>query len=218
MKSKLRKIFYVPGMISAIIIPLVFWHLGSEKLKEPIPNLMDFGVPGKYDANNPSDQPNTFESVRHFKYKKIIVKPNSANVNSKYYVSELKKLNERNEKETGIEFVLNDENSYGDFVFILNDFHITKQERYGLDLDKTGHLFAIVDYKDPNVKEINYISICGGVVFDANYYDIDENSFERNYRIFQFQISELPKQAYYIIFSFLFFLQISVLGILRKLI
>lgn len=212
MKTKLRKIFYVPGMISAMIIPLVFWHLGSEKLKEPIPNVMDFGLPGKYDAKNPSVQPNTFESVRHFKYKKIIVKPNSAKVNSKYYVSELKKLNERNEKETGIEFVLNDENSYGDFVSLLNDCAIAKQDRYGLDLDKTGHLFVIVDYKDPTLKEMKYISICGGVVgreYPNEYY-------LKGFKKFQFQVSELPKQAHCIIFSFLIFLQISVLSLIRK--
>ena len=209
MNTKLRKIFYVPGMISAIIIPLVFWHLGSEKLKEPIPNVMEFGIPAKV-GDVPYDS--TFEPYRNWKYKKIIVKPNTAKNNSKYYVLELKKLNARNEEETGIEFILNDENSYGDFISVLNDFHITKQERYGLDLEKTGHLFALVNYKDPNVKVRDYVSICGSI--DGREHP--NEYYLKGFQKFQFQISELPKQAYYLIFSFLIFLQISVLGFIKR--
>ena len=210
MNTKLRKIFYVPGMISAMIIPLVFWHLGSEKLKEPIPNVMEFGIPAKV-GDVPYDS--TFEPYRNWKYKKIIVRPNSAKANSKYYVSELKKLNARNEEETGIEFILNDENSYGDFASILNDCAIAKHERYGVDLEKTGHLFALVDYKDPNIVEITNFFMCGT---DGSMEYVEGSDYYKGFQKFQFQISELPKQAYYLIFSFLIFLQISVLGFIKR--
>jgi len=43
----LKKIYYVPGLISAIIIPILFWHYGSQKLNESIPNVMDIGLPPK---------------------------------------------------------------------------------------------------------------------------------------------------------------------------
>ena len=33
---------------------------------------------------------------------------------------------------------------------------ISKQEHYGIDMDKTGHFFAVHIYKDPNKNEINY--------------------------------------------------------------
>ena len=213
MNTKLRKIFYVPGMISAIIIPLVFWYLGNAKLQEPIPNVMDLAIPAKYNPKIPIDQQNTLEGIRNWKYKKIIVRPNSAKANSKYYVSELKKLNARNEEETGIEFILNDENSYGDFASILNDCAIAKHERYGVDLEKTGHLFALVDYKDPNIVEITNFFMCGT---DGSMEYVEGSDYYKGFQKFQFQISELPKQAYYLIFSFLIFLQISVLGFIKR--
>lgn len=221
MKTKLRKIYYVPGLISAIIIPLVFWYLGNAKLKEPIPNLMDFGLPSKYNSSIPIEKQNSFEGMRNWDYKKIIVKPNTAKANSKYYVSELKKLNARNEKETGIEFILNDDNSYGDFASILNDFHIAQHDRYGIDLDKTGHLFAVVDYKDPNIeKKYNYLSNdmngiikCGtGLMME---YENNPNNY-KGYKKFKYQITQLPEKAFYLIFSFLIFLQISALSLVRK--
>ncbi|MGA9212374.1 hypothetical protein [Kaistella sp.] len=126
MKTSLTKKYYVPGLISAILIPLVFWYYGNRKLNEPIPNVMDLGIPAKYNPNDPMSQRTTLESFRNWDYKKIIVKPNEAKKNSKYYVSELKKLQQENKKETGIEFILNDNNSYGNFASILNDFHIAK--------------------------------------------------------------------------------------------
>lgn len=206
MRTQLRKIYYVPGLISAIIIPLVFWYLGNTKLNEPIPNVMDFGLPAK-DGDVSHE---TFENYRNWKYQKIIVKPHTAKANSKFYVSELKKLKIRNEKETGIEFILNDSNSYGDFVSILNDFAIAKQDKYGLDLEKTAHLFATVDYKNPKAIEMEYISLCGGSIL------IEENTEFKGLRNFYNEVLILPKKAYYLIFSFLIFLQISFLSLVRK--
>ncbi len=45
----MRKIFYVPGLISALPIPVLFWYYGNQKIKEPITNIMDFGIPSKID-------------------------------------------------------------------------------------------------------------------------------------------------------------------------
>ena len=45
---KSRKIYYVPGLISAIFIPLLFWYYGNQKLLEPVPNVMDIGIPAKH--------------------------------------------------------------------------------------------------------------------------------------------------------------------------
>ena len=44
---KSRKIYYVPGFISAIFIPLLFWIYGNRKLQEPIPNVITEIVPLK---------------------------------------------------------------------------------------------------------------------------------------------------------------------------
>lgn len=204
MKTKLHKKYYVPGIVSAILIPLVFWYYGNAKLKEPAPNVMDIGLPAKYNPNFPVNQQNNLESFRNWNFQKIIVQPNTAKENSKFYVAEIKKLQASNEKDTGIDFTLTDQNFYGDFASILNDLAIAKHEIYGLDLEKTGHIFALVDYNDPNIiKEPCYL--CNDNIA----------IFEKPNLIFDFQnyISHLPKQSYYIIFGYLILLNISMLNI-----
>ena len=179
---KLQKIYYVPGLISAIFIPLLFWFYGSQKLKEPIPNVMDIGLPAKHIHSEKCKTSRTcFEPLRNWNYKKIIVQPNTARKNSEYYVSELKKLQKRNQKETGIEFIIGDNNTYDDFISLLDDMKIAKQEFYGVDMDKTGHLFAVHIYKDPNKNEINYY---GG---DVVYYELPDDYYLKGFQKFQYQ-------------------------------
>jgi hypothetical protein len=60
---------------------------------------------------------------------------------------ELKKLQARNEKETGIEFVIGDKNNYQDFIALIDAMKMAKQESYGVDVEKTNHFFAVHMYK-----------------------------------------------------------------------
>ncbi len=208
---KLRKIYYVPGLISAILIPLLFWFYGNRKLQEPVPNIIDIGIPAKHKHSEKCKTSQVcFESLRNWNYKKIIVQPNAARKNSNYYVSELKKLQARNEKNTGIEFIINDKNSYDDFISLLNDMEISKQEHYGIDMDKTGHFFAVHIYKDPNKNEINYY---GG---DVVYYELPDDYYLKGFQKFQYQLSRLPKEASYLIFGYLILLNVSILSLVRK--
>ncbi|KQK25038.1 hypothetical protein AR438_12955 [Chryseobacterium aquaticum] len=201
-----KRIFYVPGLISALLIPVLFWYFGNRKINEPIPNVMDFGLPAKLTKENHNDY---FEAFRNWNYQKIIVQPNSAKSNSAFYVSKLKELQKSNEKKTGIEFILNDYNTYGDFASLLNDMAIAKHETYGLDLDKTGHLFALTNYQDPNAKEIEYdCLLCNDVIRDEYKPTFIGNA--------QFFIKQLPKEAFYLIFGFLIFLNISMFSIKER--
>ena len=206
---KLQKIYYVPGLISAILIPLLFWFYGSQKLKEPTPNVMDFGLSKKLEPNEKITGMD-FEYYRNWNYKKIVVQPNTARKNSNYYVSEIKKLQKRNQKETGIEFIIGDDNSYDDFISILNDFEKSKQKQFGLDLDKTGHIFAVHIYKNSNKNEINYY---GG---DVVYYELPDDYYLKGFQKFQYQLSHLPKNTFYLIFGYLILLNISILSLVRK--
>ena len=208
---KLQKIYYVPGLISAILIPLIFWFYGSQKLKEPTPNVMDFGLSKKLEPNEKITGMD-FEYYRNWNYKKIVVQPNTARKNSNYYVSEIKKLQKRNQKNTGIEFIIGNDNSYDDFISILNDFEKAKQYQFGLDLDKTGHLFAVHIYEDPNAKELEYeCLLCNDVIVE--YYE--PSLFEKiTYQFSEF--GKLPKPAYYIIFGYLILLNVSILSLVRK--
>jgi hypothetical protein len=212
----MKKIFYVPGLISACIIPILFWFYGNRKLNEPVPNVMDIGLPARIDSTNEWSYKYSFENFRDWNFKNILVKPNTARANSEYYVSEIKKLQERNQKETGIEFIITNENSYDDFISILNDCHISKQERYGVDMDKTGHFFVLVDYKDPNAKD-NLLGddfvLCGTSYIYQDYNSYSENFLEK----FIKQLSQLSNPSYYLIFGFLILLNISMLSIKESL-
>ncbi len=141
--KKLQKIYYVPGMISLLLIPMVFWHFGRQRI-QPKQFGMDLGIPAKHIHSNKCKTTKTcFESFRNWNYKKIEVPPNSAKQNIDFYVTELKKLQAKNQKETGIEFVINDQNSYQDFITLIDAMKLAKQENYGVDMEKTGHFFAV---------------------------------------------------------------------------
>lgn len=71
MKTKLTKKYYVPGLISALIVPLLFWFYGNGELKRPVPNIMDLGLPAKYNPNIPLNERFSVETCKDWNYKKI---------------------------------------------------------------------------------------------------------------------------------------------------
>lgn len=205
----MKRIYYIPGLISALLIPVLFWYYGSQRTHEPY-TVMDLGLPAKAKKGTENSL-NTFEPYRKWNYKKIIVQPNMALQNQQYYVSELKKLQARNEKETGIEFVIGDKNNYQDFIALIDAMKLAKQEAYGVDVEKTNHFFAVHTYKDPNAVEREYI--CGGVVGG----EYDEEKTALNFLKPETFINHVPQQTYYIIFGFLLFLNISMFSIKENL-
>ncbi|WP_312765948.1 hypothetical protein [Epilithonimonas sp.] len=206
-----KKIYYFPGLISAVIIPILFWFYGNRELNKPIPNVIDIGLPAKEIG-----KPNlSFEPYRNWNYKKIIVKPNTARRNSDYYVSELKKMQQRNQKNTGLEFIIDEQNSYDDFISLFNDMAIVKQETYALDIEKTGHFFATVNYQDPKLdKYENECLLCNDLITITDGGGFYQPKFFEN---FQRNIVLLPKQTFYLIFGFLIFLNISLFSIKESL-
>lgn len=204
----MKKIFYVPGLISALLLPILFWYYGNQRV-HPQYTVIDLGLPAKHKYGDKFDY--TFEPFRNWNYKKITVKPNTALQNQQYYVSELKKLQARNEKETGIEFVIDDQNNYQDFIALMNAMQLANQETFGIDVGKTGHFFSVHFYKDPNTIERSYDAIGGCIVYIE---DIKKTYID--FRNFENLVSNLPKQSFYIIFGFLLFLNISMLSIKER--
>ncbi|MFP3598121.1 hypothetical protein [Chryseobacterium sp. SIMBA_029] len=147
---RVRKIYYVPGLISALLIPILFWYYGNQRV-HPLYGAVVFGTPSKHTSSDSID--NTFEPLRNWNYKKIIVKPNTALQYQQYYVSELKKLQQRNEKESGIEFIIGDKNNYQDLIALIDAMKLSNQETYGVDVGHTNHFFAVHFYKDPERAE-----------------------------------------------------------------
>lgn len=201
----MKKIYYVPGLISAILLPILFWYYGNQRV-HPQYTVMDLGIPPKITPETPLEY--TFEAYRNWNYKKILVQPNMALKNQQHYISELKKLQARNEKEMGIEFIINDKNSYQDFMVIINVMYLSKQETFCVDIGKTGHLFAVHEYVAPN-KHIHSGYTCVVGPYIDNYKE--EKQYKGFDRLKSF--AELPKQSFYMIFGFLLFLNISMLSI-----
>ncbi|MCW1962972.1 hypothetical protein [Chryseobacterium viscerum] len=204
----MKKIYYFPGLISAVLIPILFWYYGNQKFEDINLSVVDIGLPAK-EREGIKRTFASFEPVRNWNYKKINVSPGTAKENSKSYVDELKNLQKRNEKESGIEFILDQNNSYGDFVSVLNDLAIAKQEQYAVDLEKTGHIFAVYSYIDPKVQYPEYECLLCNDVIRPEY---KPDFFEK----IQLLLTELPKEIYYIIFGFLLFLNISMLSIKER--
>ncbi|UKB78277.1 hypothetical protein [Chryseobacterium sp. MEBOG07] len=211
----MKKIYYFPGLISAVIIPVLFWYYGNQKFEEINVSVMDIGLPAKLKEDRSNDM-YSFESVRNWNYKKKKVAPNTAKQNSKLYVSELKNLPKRNEKESGIEFILDQNNTYGDFVSVLNDLAIAQQEQYAIDLEKTGHIFAVYSYIDPNPKPLEYeCLLCNDTVYWGPRETVDTFQSTQYGKIFNL-FTTASKKASYIIFGFLIFLNISMLSIKER--
>lgn len=88
----LKKIYYVPGLISAVVIPILFWYYGNQKHQEINVGVIDIGLPSKLDSVDKLNYKYPLGTVRNWNYKKIIVEPNTARKNSEYFISEIKKL------------------------------------------------------------------------------------------------------------------------------
>ncbi|ROI03862.1 hypothetical protein EGI16_10460 [Chryseobacterium sp. G0240] len=206
----MKKIYYIPGLISAMLIPVLFWYYGNQKFEEINVSVMDIGLPAK-EREEDKNTYSSFEPYRNWNYKKIEIAPGTAKDHSKLYVSELKNLQEKNGKNTGVEFILDKNNTYGDFVSILNDMEIAKQYQYAIDLEKTGHIFAIHDFRDATVMiDTSLMERCG-----TDHYFPEEYYF-KGFQKFEYQLSQLPQQSFFIIFGFLVLLNISMFSIKEK--
>lgn len=202
---RVRKIYYVPGLISALLIPILFWYYGNQRVHPPYGAVV-LGIPSKHKYSDRID--NTFGSVRNWNYKKIIVKPNTALHHQQYYVSELKQLQQRNEKESGIEFVIDDRNNYQDFIALIDAMKLSNQETYAVDVGHTNHFFAVHFYKKHGKAEYGNDSVENPTYHEEYYF----NGFQK----FEYLLKKLPKQAYYIIFGFLILLNMSMLSIKER--
>ncbi|MCQ4139768.1 hypothetical protein [Chryseobacterium sp. EO14] len=198
----MKKIYYFPGLISALLIPVLFWYYIHPYIDKTVYNVVDIGLPAKLRKDN-YNQNATFEPLRNWNYKKIAVPPNEAKNNSDFFVSEIKAMQKRNEKNSGIEFILSDKNTYADLISILNDMHISKNDMYAIDTEKTGNIFAVHYYVEPTKEKESEYLLCNDLI-----YEVEEPTFMDKFLAFNqhFQtvfenVSELPKGAYYICFS-----------------
>lgn len=206
----MKRVYYFPGLISALVIPVLLWHFGNRKIEEITTSVIDFRIPAQLKKDN-SNYNDTHEPLRSWNFKKIEVPAGKAKENSGVYVSEVKALQQRNEKHTGLEFILGKENTYGDFVSILNDMHISRHDEYGLDLEKTGNLIVPVTYLNPLAESCR---LCGDVIEvidDGPLLSVSlyEPSIFDNIQDF---LSQLTKEAYFLLLGFLILSYFSIVS------
>ncbi|MBE4949631.1 hypothetical protein [Chryseobacterium culicis] len=212
----MKKIYYFPGLISAVLIPVLFWYYGNQKFEDINVCVVDIGLPAK-EREGIKNTFESFETYRNWNYKKIKIASGTAKENSKSYVSELKNLQKRNEKESGIEFILDQNNTYGDFVSVLNDLAIAKQEQYAVDLEKTGHIFAVYSYVNPKVQYPEYECLLCNDTIDWGSAETFNNFETTRYgKIFNL-FTTASKETSYLIFGFLLFANISMFSIKENL-
>ncbi|MGI9582191.1 hypothetical protein ACR1PO_13310 [Chryseobacterium sp. RRHN12] len=211
----MKKIYYFPGLISALLIPVLFWYYGNQKFENINVSVIDIGLPAK-EREGIKNTLASFEPARNWNYKKIKIAPGTAKENSNLYVSELKNLQKRNEKESGIEFILDQNNTYGDFVSVLNDLAIAKQEQYAVDVEKTGHIFAVFSYIDPKLQYPEYeCLLCNDTIDGGPGETADIFEFTCYGKIFNL-FTTASRETSYIIFGFLIFLNISMFSIKER--
>ncbi|PTT67127.1 hypothetical protein DBR25_21580 [Chryseobacterium sp. HMWF001] len=96
--------------------------------------------------------------------------------------------------------------------------HISKNDMYAIDTEKTGNIFAVHYYVEPTKEKESEYLLCNDLI-----YEVEEPTFMDKFLAFNqhFQtvfenVSELPKGAYYILFAFLLFLNISMFSIKER--
>lgn len=219
-----KRIYYVPRLISALLIPVLFWFYLSPYIDFTVANVIDVKLPLKGNNANADKEINNignFIPLKYDHYRKIKIGSNEAKKNSNQYVSVIRKLTEINSENTGIEFILTKDNTYGDFVSLLNDFHISRHEYYGIDLE-TGTLIASSYYPKPEESNTEYqCLLCNDHIVSQDSYiptftdqilDNIKSSFENLW----LALNNLPKSPYFIFFGFLIFLNISMLSIKER--
>lgn len=89
--KKHKRLYYVPGILSLIVIPLVFWFYGNNYLKENDFRVIKFNMPPK---NHFEEFPDFVPEI-HFNSSPIIVPPNFSDETELKYLNLVKDLQEK---------------------------------------------------------------------------------------------------------------------------
>ncbi|WP_228458627.1 hypothetical protein [Chryseobacterium aureum] len=66
----MKKIYYFLGLISAVLIPVLFWYYGNQKFEDINVCVVDIGLPAK-ERQGDKNTFASFEPVRNWNYQKI---------------------------------------------------------------------------------------------------------------------------------------------------
>ena len=166
--------------------------------------VIDIGLPLKVKPGERIPE-NLQIPMEGWNYKPVTIKPNFSKKDEFYYKSFIEKMMNEGIAKSGIKFQFGNENSYGDFVKLLNLMKKTNQEMYGFDTEKTNSLYVL--YNKPNSKNDYplYNDDVGENYSDQTDYDYKHSS------LWQKLIKFSPKETYYLICGYLILLYCSIL-------
>lgn len=200
---KHKKIYYVAGIISALLIPLLFLYYATPVYNQMSLRVIDIGLPAKAKKGE-----KFFEYTRteDWNYKTIIVKPGFDKKTEENFIREINQLKENDIDQTGIRFQLSNKNVYADIVNLLNISLKTEQERYGFDMFETNSFYILYKKADHEIfSGIDGNGDCGFGYFDMNDYNYRTSNFWNKL------IHYSPKESYYLIFGFLMLIYCAML-------
>jgi hypothetical protein len=195
--KKSKKIIYVSGMISAVLVPVIFLFFAIPAYKQINVSVLDLGLPARESANYKIPEEYKFPSPeKGWKYQTIKLPINFSENDEQKYYNLVKELQDKKYDKIGIRFQFNNENTYNDFVKLINLMLKTKQESYGFRSEDNS--FYVVKFKQ--IEEFK--SWCG-TNSSMNYIDGDEWNERNKLGNFGYFLSKLPKESFYIIFGYL---------------
>lgn len=202
---KHKKIYYVAGVISALLIPLLFLYYATPVYYQMSLRVMDIGLPAK--AKKGEKIPEYAKiPTEGWNYKTIKVEPGFDKKTEENFIREINQLKKNNIDQTGIRFQLSDKNVYADIVGLLNIMLKTKQEVYGLDMFETNSFYVLYKKADREM----FSGIDGNGDFGSGYFDMNDYNY-RTSNFWNKLIKYSPKESYYLIFGFLMLIYCAML-------
>ena len=184
-------------MISAVLVPVIFLFFAIPAYKQINVSVLDLGLPARESANYKIPEEYKFPSPeKGWKYQTIKLPINFSENDEQKYYNLVKELQDKKYDKIGIRFQFNNENTYNDFVKLINLMLKTKQDSYGFRSEDNS--FYVVKFKQ--IEEFK--SWCG-TNSSMNYIDGDEWNERNKLGNFGYFLSKLPKESFYIIFGYL---------------
>ena len=165
-RRKRKKVYYIPGIISLIVLPFIFIHFANKELKATAPIILPIYLA---DINLPKKFPKVFKRFgRHFppsrNYVDIYFTGDNEHDKTKLAFAQLriKEILSRNDSIRGVHFKFGNNSQYWTFVKAINILRYEGAKSYmPLDNDLWFYNFP----PDTSTKTLDYkCLLCGDIV------------------------------------------------------
>lgn len=141
---KRKRIYYVPGLISLLILPIILLHYSNEPKKQVV--LRFYLASDDMDTNSPVIKYSKWALLSEIQKKKItpfyLDDDQKQNLQTlKSIQSEAARLRSAYDTMHVLQVRLSDKSTFGEFVSLLNIMYMNRQKRYGL-VDNNFYIFG----------------------------------------------------------------------------